>query len=89
MASRHIRSCTEVDSRVVPTLSNGFIEAMTRNVGRATTVSARGTAIWRSAIAVSSVFRVSSGARLNSSMYRKPPDRMASSSGPSTKLSAL
>ena len=27
----------------------------------------------RSAIAVSSVFRVSSGARLNSSMYRKPP----------------
>ena len=42
-----------------------------------------------SAIAVSSVLRVSSGARLNSSMYRKPPERIASSSGPSTKFSAL
>ena len=74
---------------MVPTLSYGFMEAMTRNVGAAVTVPARGTAIWRSAIAVSSVFRVSSGARLNSSMYRKPPERIASSSGPSTKLSAL
>ena len=74
---------------MVPTLSYGFIDAMTRKVGLAVTVPARGTATCRSAIAVSSVFRVSSGARLNSSMYRKPPSRMASSSGPSTKLSSL
>ncbi len=87
MASRQILSCTEVDSRVVPTLSYGFIDATTRKVGAAATVPAVGTAICRSAIAVSSVFSVSSGARLNSSMYRKPPRRMACSSGPSTKLS--
>ena len=35
------------------------------------------------------VLRVSSGARLNSSMYRKPPSRIACSSGQSTKLSGL
>jgi hypothetical protein len=70
-------------------LSYGFIDATTRNVGAAVTVPAVGTATWRSAIAVSRVFSVSSGARLNSSMYRKPPWRMACSSGPSTKLSGL
>jgi hypothetical protein len=41
---------------------------MTRKVGRATTVPTRGMAMERSAIAVSSVLSVSSGARLNSSM---------------------
>ncbi len=56
------------DSRVVPIVSNGFIEATTRNVGAASTVPIRGTASARSAIAVSSVLSVSSGARLNSSM---------------------
>ena len=45
-----------------------LVEAMTRNVGRAVTVPTRGTAMVRSAIAVSSVLRVSSGARLNSSV---------------------
>ena len=74
---------------MVPTLSYGFIDAMTRNVAAAVTVPAVGTVTWRSAIAVSSVLMVSSGARLNSSMYRKPPSRMARSSGPSTKLSGL
>jgi hypothetical protein len=68
MASRHSRSCTEVDSRVVPTLSYGFIDAITRNVPAAVTVPALGTATCRSAIAVSRVLIVSSGARLNSSM---------------------
>jgi len=58
-------------------------------VGWAATIPAVGTAICRSAIAVSRVFSVSSGARLNSSMYRKPPERIACSSGPSTKLSGL
>jgi hypothetical protein len=52
-------------------------------------IPAVGTAICRSAIAVSRVLMVSSGARLNSSMYRKPPSRIAFSSGPSTKLSGL
>ena len=59
------------------------------DVGAAAIVPTRGTVTARSAIAPSSTFSVSSGARLNSSMYRKPPDRMASRSGPSTKLSAL
>ncbi len=68
MASRLSRSCTLVDNRVVPTLSYGFIEAITRNIGFARMRPTRGTAIDRSAIAVSIVLRVSSGARLNSSM---------------------
>ena len=58
-------------------------------MGAAGTIPAVGTAICRSAIAVSKVFSVSSGARLNSSMYKKPPARIACSSGPSTKLSGL
>ena len=62
------RSLTEVDRRVVPTLSYGFMEATTRNVGCASMVPTRGTSMRRSAIAVSSVLRVSSGARLSSSM---------------------
>ena len=57
-----------VDSRVVPTLSYGFMEAITRNVGFAAMDPTRGTATCRSAIAANSVLRVSSGARLNSSM---------------------
>ena len=57
-----------VDSRVVPIVSNGFIDATTRNVGAASIVPTRGTASERSAIAVSSVLSVSSGVRLNSSM---------------------
>jgi len=57
--------------------------------GAAVTVPAVGTVICRSAIAVSKVLSVSSGARLNSSMYKKPPSRIARSSGPSTKLSGL
>ena len=52
----------------MPMLSYGFMEAMTRNVGGAWTWPTLGTAIRRSAMAVSRVFSVSSGARLNSSM---------------------
>jgi hypothetical protein len=74
--------------RVVPTLSNGFIDATSRKVGLACTRPTRGITTSRSAIAVSSALRVSSGARLNSSMYRKPPSCMAATSGPGTKLSA-
>ena len=48
--------------------SSGFIEAITRNDGWAAIVPTRGTVIFRSAMAVSSVLSVSSGARLNSSM---------------------
>jgi hypothetical protein len=48
-------------------VSYGFIVAATRNEGAASTVPTRGTVMRRSAIAVSSVFTVSSGARLNSS----------------------
>ena len=44
-----------------------LVEAMTRKLGSASTVPTRGTAMRRSAIAVSRVLRVSSGARLNSS----------------------
>ena len=57
-----------VDSRTVPTLSYGFIEAITRNVGFAVVVPTLGTVTCRSAIAVSSVLSVSSGVRLNSSI---------------------
>jgi len=57
-----------VDSRAVPTLSYGFIDAMTRNVPSALITPARGIVTSRSAMAVSSVLSVSSGARLNSSM---------------------
>ena len=53
---------------MVPTLSNGFIDAITRNVGAALMMPTRGIEISRSAIAVSSALTVSSGARLNSSM---------------------
>ncbi len=52
----------------MPTSSKGFIEASTRNVGSAVTVPTRGTTTARSAIAASSVLRVSSGALLSSSM---------------------
>jgi len=52
----------------VPTLSNGFIEASTRNVDAAVIVPTRGTVTARSAIAPSSTLSVSSGARLSSSM---------------------
>lgn len=63
-----MRSCTDVDNRVVPMLSYGFIDATTRKVGIAVTAPTRGTVTTRSAIAVSRVSMVSSGARLNSSM---------------------
>ena len=52
----------------MPTLSNGFIDASTRNVGAAVIVPTRGTVTARSAIAPSSTLSVSSGARLSSSM---------------------
>jgi hypothetical protein len=74
---------------VVPILSNGFIEATSRKLSAAAIRPTRGTFTSRSAIAVNRVLRVSSGARLNSSTYRKPPSRMAATSGPGTKLSAL
>ena len=54
--------------RVVPTLSNGFIDATTRKLGAARNCPTRGTSISRSAIAVSSALSVSSGARFSSSM---------------------
>jgi len=54
--------------RAVPTLSNGFIEATTRKVGAAVMVPTRGTVTARSAMAPSRTLRVSSGARLSSSM---------------------
>ena len=62
------RSYTESEIRAVPTLSNGFIEATTRNVDAAVIVPTRGTVTARSAIAASSALSVSSGARLSSSM---------------------
>jgi hypothetical protein len=84
-----MRSWMLEESRVVPTLSYGFIEAISRNVDFAATLPTRGTTISRSAIAVRRVLSVSSGAPFNSSMYRKPPSRIAASRGPSTKLSGV
>ena len=46
MARRHQRSYTESEIRAVPTLSNGFIDASTRNVGRAVT-----PLVWRTRLA--------------------------------------
>lgn len=75
--------------RVVPTLSNGFIDATNRKLSAAAIRPTRGTTTSRSAIAVNNALSVSSGARLNSSMYRNPPSRIAATNGPATKLSAL
>ncbi len=57
-----------MEMRIVPTLSNGFIEAISLNVGSAVIVPIRGIVSRRSPMAESSVFRVSWGLRLSSSM---------------------
>jgi len=54
-------------TRAVPTASNGFIAAISRNLSPAYTVPSRGTAISPSVSTVISTFSVSSGTRLSSS----------------------
>ena len=76
------------EMRDVPTLSNGFIDATTRKPSAARTTPIRGTVTSRSAIAVSNALSVSSGARLTSSTYRNPPDRIARTSGPSMNVAS-
>jgi hypothetical protein len=71
----------------VPTASYGFIAATSANPRVAATRPSRGTVISPSDITVSSTLRVSSGTRLSSSTYSRPPVRIASSNGPSTKMS--
>ena len=53
----------------MPTASNGFIAATSRNPGSATTRPSRGTCSSRSLITVMSTLSVSSGTRLSSSTY--------------------
>ncbi len=53
--------------RPVPTPSEGFIAATSRNVAAASTVPRRGTCRRRSESTPSSTFSVSSGTRLSSS----------------------
>ena len=77
------------DSRVVPTVSYGFIEPIKRNVGAARIVPTRGIVTSRSAIAVSSTLSVSSGARFSSSKWRKPPSCIAWTSGPGENVSGV
>ena len=71
----------------MPTASYGFIAATSANPCVAGTRPSRGTVISASDITVSSTLSVSSGTRLSSSTYSSPPLRIASSSGPSTKMS--
>ena len=57
-----------MEMRIVPTLSNGFIDAISLNVGFAVIVPIRGMVSRRSPMAESSVLSVSCGLRLSSSM---------------------
>src|SRR5579859_5426082 len=73
-------------TRAVPTASNGFMAATSRNPVPARTTPSRGTMISPSVSTVIRTLSVSSGTRLNSSRYSRAPARMARSSGPSVKL---
>src|SRR5579859_3615390 len=73
-------------TRAVPTASNGFMAATSRNPVPARTTPSRGTIISPSVSTVIRTLSVSSGTRLNSSRYSRAPARMARSSGPSVKL---
>jgi hypothetical protein len=68
-------------------VSNGFIAATSPKPGSAVTWPSLGTVISRSDMAVSRTLMVSSGIRFSSSMYSNAPVRIASSSGPSSKIS--
>ena len=72
----------------MPTASNGFIAATSRKPGSARH-PARAAARCSSAsdITVIRTLSVSSGTRLISSTYSRPPSRSAATSGPSTKTS--
>ena len=83
-----MRSEIACETRAVPTASNGFIAAISRNCSPAGTRPSRGTWISPSASTPTSTFSVSSGTRLSSSMYSSAPSLTAVSSGPSTNVSA-
>ena len=61
--------------------------ATSRKLGSAAIRPSRGTLISPSDMTVSSTLIVSSGTRLSSSTYSRPPSRMARTSGPSEKFS--
>ena len=73
----------------MPTASNGFIAATSRKPGSACTSPSRGTVSSDSDITVIRTLSVSSGTRLISSTYSRPPSRSAETSGPSTKTSGV
>src|SRR5580658_8677436 len=84
---RQVRSYSAIDSRDVPTESYGFMAATSRKLGSAPIRPSLGTLISPSDMTVSSTLIVSSGTRLSSSTYSRPPSRMARTSGPSEKFS--
>ena len=73
----------------MPTASNGFIAATSRKPSSARTRPSRGTVSSASDITVMRTLSVSSGTRLISSTYSRPPSRSAATSGPSTKTSGV
>ena len=84
-----MRSAIDWLTRAVPIASNGFIAATSTKPSAAAIRPSRGTTISRSAIAVISTLRVSSGIRLSSSRYSSSPDRIAVTSGPSVHASGV